>query len=140
MNKKIVIIAVILLILFFIVKASKAQTAKPVIVGEPEAEEKPAYEDENFIFWGSEPYTVQAEDWLSKLAAQYITADGFTPEGRKLALMDFTRSLALFNGFNWGLYDNVASSEAGDPDTLYVGQVISLPTNYASKKMYQIQQ
>lgn len=138
MNKKIIIVAVILLILFFIVKASKAQTAKPVIVGQPE--ETPVYEDENFIFWGSEPYTVQAEDWLSKLAAQYITTDGFTPEGQKLALMDFTRSLALFNGFNWGLYDNVASSEAGDPDTLYIGQVISLPTNYASKKMYEIQQ
>ena len=136
MNKKIVIIAVILLILFFITKASKAQTDKPVIVGEPEAEEKPVYEDENFIFWGLEPYTVKAEDWLSKLAGQYISADGLTREGHKQALIDFTKSIALFNGFNWGLYDNVASEDKNDPDSLYIGQVISLPKSYASKKMY----
>jgi hypothetical protein len=134
MNKKIIVVVVLLLIVYFITKSNKA-TAQPVTQGNPES--SPIYEDENFIFWDAMPYTVKSEDWLSKLAGQYISADGLTREAHKQALLDFTKSLALFNGFNWGLYDNVSSSDKNDPDTLYIGQVISLPQSYASKKMYE---
>jgi hypothetical protein len=138
MDKKVVVIVVLLLIAYFVFK-SKHATAKPVTQGKPGDENKPAYEDENFIFWDATPYTIKKGDWLSKLAADYITTEGLTTEGQKLALMDFTKSLALFNGFNWGLYDNVATADKEDPDSLYIGQVISLPGSFASKKMYDIQ-
>lgn len=138
MNKKIIVVAVLLLILYFVLKSNKAN-AKPIVQGNADANAAPVYEDENFIFWDTEPYEVKAGDWLSKLAQQYINAEGLNSEARKMLLMDFTRSLALFNGFNWAEYDNVASDSAEDPDNLIIGQILSLPGSYASKKMYTIE-
>lgn len=136
MNKKAVVIIVLLLIGYFLLKPKKA-TGQTISQGQPDENKPAAYEDENFIFWDFEPYEVKAGDWLSKLAASYLDFSGLTENSKKRILMDFTKSLALFNGFNWAEYDNVASDSPEDPDNLIIGQILSLPTSWASKNMYQ---
>lgn len=138
MNKKVVVVLVLLLIAYFLFKPKKA-TAATVSQGNADESAAPVYEDENFIFWNFQPYTVKSGDWLSKLAGNYVDTSGLTQEAKFQILLDFTRSLALFNGFNWAEFDNVANDSAEDPDNLVIGQILSLPVSWASKKMYDIE-
>jgi hypothetical protein len=138
MNKKVIVVLILLFLVYFLFKAKKA-TAATVSQGSADESAAPVYEDENFIFWDFEPYEVKQGDWLSKLAGNYIDTSGLTQEAKLQILLDFTRSLALFNGFNWAEFDNVASESAEDPDNLVVGQILSLPVSWASKKMYDLE-
>jgi hypothetical protein len=133
MNKKLIIIGVVLLILYFMYRTKKKTT---VSQGNPDETKKPFYDDENFIFWEVEPYIIQKDDWLSKLGSKIVNVEGLTDEGKKNLILDITQSLALLNGFNWQLFDNKPSNDPTDPDSLYIGQSIMLPTTWTAKKIY----
>lgn len=134
MNKKIIIIGVILLILYFIYRSKKKAT---ISQGTPDETKQPFYDDENFIFWEVEPYTIKENDWLSKIGQSIVNVEGLTPEGKQNLTADITQSLALLNGFNWQLFDNTPSDDPRDPDSLYIGQSIMIPTTWTAKKIYQ---
>ena len=134
--KKGVIIVVVLLILYFLFKPKK--TGAQVTEETTGEEKKPFYRDDLFEFAEVEPYTIKDGDWLSKFAVSIMDlnhpSNTWTAKGRADLIRDFTISLARMNGFDESLIDSVPSKDPKDPDTLYIGQKILLPTYYSTIK------
>ena len=115
MDKKYLLI---LLALFILLIISKRSTAAP----------KPALvPDEQNLGYGSTFVSVVKGDTLYKIASRFWPAEIAGPPTRE-KLLNFTRQQAVANGFNWDKYDDKASKDLDDPDTLQVGQKLVMYT------------
>jgi len=114
MDKKYLLI---LLALFMLIIISKRSTAAP----------KPKPQPEINLGYGTTFYSVVSGDTLYKLAEWIYPTEIAGPKTREKVL-NFARQIAIANGFNWDLYDDKASNDLKDPDTLKPGQKIVLYT------------
>ena len=112
MNKKYLL--VILAIVFLLWWTNKAKAA-PKPLPAPNINE-----DNDLIFSAANNYTVKKGDTWYKIAQAYWPEEAVAPTKDKILL--FAKQNAVANGFNWGKYDDVPSSDLKDPDTLKVGQ------------------
>jgi hypothetical protein len=115
MNKKYLLILLALFILIIISKRSKAEP-KPAPVP-----------DETNLGYGSTFVSVVKGDTLYKIASRFWPVEIAGPPTRE-KLLNFTRQQAVANGFNWDKYDDKASADLDDPDTLKVGQKLVMYT------------
>lgn len=109
MDKKYLLILLALFLLIIISKRSKAAEAKPLPIP-----------DENNLGTASTFYTVVKGDTLYKIARKFFPEEAGNPTKDKI--LNFARQNAIANGFDWGKYDDVPSSDLNDPDTLKPGQ------------------
>lgn len=130
MKKSLIVIAVIFVVYYLFLR-SKPQT--PPQQAEPVKE--PAYEDEYFIFENVEPYQVKKNDSISLIGYNLLGLKDseFTKKGKADILRDFVSSVAGLNGMDKDKIDGVPTADETDPDYLKIGQIISLPTDFATK-------
>lgn len=114
MDKKYLLI---LLALFMLIIISKRSTAT----------EKPKPQPEINLGYGTTFYSVVSGDTLYKLAEWIYPTEIAGPKTREKVL-NFARQIAIANGFNWDLYDDKATNDLRDPDTLKPGQKLVLYT------------
>lgn len=121
MNKKYIL--VILAIVFFLwwTKKAKAQTPEPL---EPAT---PLVPDDSNLVWSSNNITIKSGDTLYKLAERIWDEEHAGPKTRE-KILKFAKQNAQANGFNWDLYDDKATNDLRDPDTLKPGQKVVMYT------------
>ena len=122
MDKKYLL--VVLAIVFFLWWTNKAKAQRPIPPPVPIIDDTEAPVP---LFGGSTNITIQKGDTLYKLADRVYPEEQAGPKTQEKVL-NFARQIAIANGFNWGKYDDVPSSDLKDPDTLAVGQKIVLWT------------
>lgn len=116
MNNKYLLI---LLALFLLLIISKKSTAAP--------KPQPSPEGETNLGWANTYYSVVKGDTLYKVVSRIWPTEIAGPPTRE-KLLNFTRQNAIANGFNWDKYDDKASADLDDPDTLKPGQKLVLWT------------
>lgn len=119
MNKKYLL--VILAIVFFLwwTKKAKAETPEPAPL--------PPVNEEPNLGWGSNNITIKSGDTLYKLAERIWDEENAGPKTRE-KILKFAKQNAQANGFNWDLYDDKATNDLRDPDTLKPGQKVVMYT------------
>lgn len=116
MNKKyLILLLAIVFLLWWTNKAKAQEKPKPGPVETPPE-----------LGWATTNYTVQKGDTLYKLASSIWPEEAGAKTHEKV--LNFAKQIAIANGFNWGKYDDVPSSDLRDPDTLAVGQKLVLWT------------
>jgi len=116
MNKKYLL--VLLAIVFLLWWTTKAKAApKPI----------PSPDLDTNLGWANTYYTVVKGDTLYKIVSRIWPSEIAGPPTRE-KLLNFTRQNAIANGFNWDKYDDKASADLDDPDTLKPGQKLVLWT------------
>lgn len=126
MNRnQIVAAALIIALLFLLFKKPAAASSGILPDSQGDADTKPIYDDGIVKIWEVEPYEVQAGDWITKLG--YAIVDNGT-EAQKLAM---SKAIAIINGLDWQHMDSLPTQTPLDPDTIFIGQKLKLPTLWA---------
>lgn len=109
MNKKyLLVILAIVFLLWWTTKAKAAPKPAPVPNTPPD------------LGTASTNYTVKRGDTWYKIVSNFWPEEAGQKTREKL--LNFARQNAIANGFDWGKYNDVPSSDLDDPDTLKPGQ------------------
>lgn len=129
MDKKyIILILAIVFLLWFTNKAKAKPASSPIPTPEPEPTPDMGGGGSGTFGtgYGTTNYTVKSGDTWYKLASSIWPAEAGTKTKDKV--LKFAEQNATANGFKWNLYDDKASNDLRDPDTLHVGQKLVLWT------------
>lgn len=122
MSKNQIIAAALIIALLWLLFKNKASAQSPTPT--PDENVKPIYDDGVVKIWETEPYEVQAGDWISKLA--FALVDG--TEAQNLAM---AKAISVINGLDWAQMDSIPTQTPLDPDTIFVGQKLKMPIVWA---------
>jgi hypothetical protein len=121
MNKKyLLVILAIVFLLWWTNKAKAAPKPTPAPAPKPSNPLPSILQDKPSVFSSNTNYTVKSGDTWYKIVSKFWPEEAGPKTQEKLLL--FAKQNAVANGFDWGKYDNVPSSDLKDPDTLKVGQ------------------
>lgn len=124
MKKEIIVILAIIALLLLV---NKSKAEKPGIVASSSEDDKtgePVYTGYGIKVYDTSVYQIKKDDWLSKLAQKIVGSQD------RDTLIAMTNVIAEMNGKNPDLFDNVPTPSAFDPDTLYVGEMVKIPSSW----------